>query len=208
MSHLDDNHDELASELRRRSEEVGGHPIAFDSVRRTARGIQRRRRIAGGIAAVAVLAVAVPAGMAASSTLNLGQQPARQPTSGSVTSADGSTTDPSVAEPTQSPTPSESATEPTTTDPTPDSSENSSPPADPNLEKTVDLTAAGAVRGVDPAIAYIDGPTLHVADAPPLNLGVSYYDIAPHRGGWIALGSNDDGRLTLFFLAADGTVQD
>jgi hypothetical protein len=216
MSHLDDNNDELTRELRNRSEDVGGHPIDFDSVRRTAQGIQRRRRIVGGIAAAAVLAVAVPAGMAASSSLDLGQDPAGQPTTTvSVTTPDSSATEPTATEPTatEEPTPSkplptQTASGPTQTSSQPTSSTIPTPPADPSAGKTVDLTAAGAVRGADPAIAYIDGPTLHVPDAPPLDLGVSYYDFAPHRGGWIALGSDDSGNRRLFFLDADGVVQD
>lgn len=223
MSHLDDNNDELTRELRNRSEDVGGHPIDFDSVRRTARGIQRRRRIAGGVAAAAVLAVVVPAGMAASNSLNLGQQPAGQPTTTvPVTSPYVPTTEPSGGdeptptevptaseEPTASPPqPTQTASEPTTKVTTPSDSPTASPSPDPNAGKTVELTAADAVRGAEPAIAYIDGPTLHVPDAPPLNLGASYYDIAPHKGGWVALGSDDDGNRRLFFLAADGTVQD
>ena len=210
MSHLDDNNDELTRELRDRSQDVGGHPIDFDSVRRTAQGIQRRRRIAGGIAAAAVLAVAVPAGMAASSSLNLGQEPAGQPTTTvSVTTQSSSTEPTATQEPTPSkPQPTQTASGPTQTSSQPTSSTTPTPPADPNAGKTVDLTAAGAVRGADPAIPFIDGQTLVGPGGAPVNLGASYYDIAPHRGGWVALGSDDDGNLRLFFLAADGSVQD
>lgn len=213
MSHLDDNNDELTRELRNRSEDVGGHPIDFDSVRRTARGIQRRRRIAGGVAAAAVLAVAVPAGMAASGSLNLGQgqEPAGQPTTTvSVTTPDGETSEPTA---TTEPTPSKSQPTQTSSPPTspatkPTDSASPSPSADPNAGKTVDLTAAGAVRGADPAIAYIDEQTLVLPDGATIDLGADYFEIAPHRGGWVALGSDETGRLRLFFLDADGTVQD
>lgn len=206
MSHLDDNNDELTRELRNHSEDVGGHPIDFDSVRRTARGIQRRRRIAGGVAAAAVLAVVVPAGMAASNSLDLGQQPAGQPTTTvPVTTPDSSATEPTATEePTPSkPQPTQTASGPTQTSSQPTSSTTPTPPADPNAGKTVDLTAAGAVRGADPAITYIDEQTLLLPDGESIDLGANYFEIAPHRSGWIALGSD-----RLFFLDADGTVQD
>jgi len=201
MSHLDDNNDELTRELRNRSEDVGGHPIDFDSVRRTAQGIQRRRRIVGGIAAAAVLAVAVPAGVAASNNLNLGQEPAGQPTTAvSVTTQSLST------EPTETTATQPTATEPTATEPTETTSSSASP--DPSAGKTVDLTTASAVRGADPVITYLDEQMLIVPGGAPVDLGADYFEIAPHRGGWVALGSDNNGNLRLFFLAADGMVQD
>ncbi len=209
MSHLDDNNDELTRELRNRSEDVGGHPIDFDSVRRTAQGIQRRRRIVGGIAAAAVLAVAVPAGVAASSSLNLGQEPAGQPTTTvSVTTPDSSATEPTATEPTATEEPTPSKPQPTQTSSQPTGSTIPTPPADPNAGKTVDLTATGAVRGPDPAITYLDERMLIVPGGAPVDLGADYLEIAPHRGGWVALGSDDDDNRRLFFLAADGMVQD
>ena len=56
-------HDEsrLAHDLHRRADDVGGHPVSLEDVQRSARGIRRRRRVAGGVAAVAMVAVAVPA---------------------------------------------------------------------------------------------------------------------------------------------------
>lgn len=58
MSDLDRH--ELARELRARSHDVDGHSIDLDGVTGTARRIQRRRRAAGGVVAVLVLAVGVP----------------------------------------------------------------------------------------------------------------------------------------------------
>ncbi len=48
-----DEKDLLTRELRERSSDVGGHPIGFDAVRKSARRIQRRRQVlAGAVAAV------------------------------------------------------------------------------------------------------------------------------------------------------------
>jgi hypothetical protein len=53
--------DRLARDLHRRAHDVGGNPVSLEDVRRSAQGIRRRRRLAGGLAAVAVVAIAVPA---------------------------------------------------------------------------------------------------------------------------------------------------
>ncbi|HET6627508.1 MAG TPA: hypothetical protein VFG63_14050 [Nocardioidaceae bacterium] len=62
--------DELVRELHQRSQDVGGHPIGLDAVKHSARGIRRRRRVVTGTVAAAVLAVAVPAGMAVTGGLH------------------------------------------------------------------------------------------------------------------------------------------
>jgi hypothetical protein len=59
------DHDRLAETLRGRAESLGDqHPLSLDDVRGRATGIRRRRRVVTGLAAAAVLAVAVPAGIA------------------------------------------------------------------------------------------------------------------------------------------------
>ena len=76
-----DERDLLTRELRERSQEVGGHPIGLDAVKARAGGIRRRRSIVSGVVAAAVLAVAVPAGISVTHTLNQPQfGPAQQPT--------------------------------------------------------------------------------------------------------------------------------
>lgn len=62
------DHDRLTEALRQRADrldaELGtAHPISLDDVRGRARGIRRRRAAASGLAAAAVLAVAVPVGL-------------------------------------------------------------------------------------------------------------------------------------------------
>lgn len=61
------HHDRLADALRGHADTLGDqHPLSLDDVKRRATGIRRRRRAVGGLAAAAVLGVAVPAGLAVS----------------------------------------------------------------------------------------------------------------------------------------------
>jgi hypothetical protein len=53
--------DRLSADLHRRAAEITDASATLEDVRRSAEGLRRRRRIAGGLAAVAVVAVAVPA---------------------------------------------------------------------------------------------------------------------------------------------------
>jgi hypothetical protein len=79
MSRIDER-ELLARELRARSAGVGGHPIGFDEVRRSARRIQRRRRAVSGAVAAVVLSIAVPAGLSVSSRVDSAPMPAQTPT--------------------------------------------------------------------------------------------------------------------------------
>lgn len=73
--------DALTRELQDRSHDIGGHPIGLGDVKQSARRIQRRRRIASGFVAAAVLAVAVPTSIAVSSGINnTAPGPVEQPT--------------------------------------------------------------------------------------------------------------------------------
>lgn len=74
MSNFDEK-DLLTRALRERSSDVGGHPIGLDSVRRSAKRIQRRRQIVTGAVAVAVAGVALPTGIAVTSSLTTGERP-------------------------------------------------------------------------------------------------------------------------------------
>lgn len=57
-------HERLSKELRNRADQLSGHPISFDDVKRSARKMRRQQlAVSGGIAAV-VLAIAVPVGLA------------------------------------------------------------------------------------------------------------------------------------------------
>ena len=68
--------DRLSRSLHERADDVSGAPLGLADVQRSARGIQRRRRIAGGLVAAAVVAVAVPL------ALNLTAHPGRRPPGG------------------------------------------------------------------------------------------------------------------------------
>jgi hypothetical protein len=73
-----DGRDLLSRELRDRSYDMDGHSVGLDSVKRSARRIRWRRRVAGGAVAAAVLAVAVPAGLLATG-VDRGTGPVHRP---------------------------------------------------------------------------------------------------------------------------------
>ncbi len=74
MNDLDEK-ELLTRALRERSGDVDGHPIGLDAVRRSARRIQRRRRVVSGAVAAVVLGVAIPVGLNVTE-LGRGTQPA------------------------------------------------------------------------------------------------------------------------------------
>lgn len=79
------NHDELRDALRRTADRgTGGttHPLGLEDVKGRARGIRRRRAALTGLAAAAVLAIAVPAGIVVTDQGNNGPDtgPAATPT--------------------------------------------------------------------------------------------------------------------------------
>jgi hypothetical protein len=75
------NHDPLRDALRDRADQLGdASPLSLDDVKGRARGIRRRRLAVSALAAAAVVAVAVPAGIAV--TGDLGTSPDRAPVAG------------------------------------------------------------------------------------------------------------------------------
>lgn len=78
MSDFDEK-DLLTQALRERSSDVGGHPINFDAVRRSAQKMQRRRQVVTGAVAAAVAGVALPTGLAVTSGLNTAEGPSENP---------------------------------------------------------------------------------------------------------------------------------
>ena len=171
-----DERDRLSRELRARSEAMGGHPIGMDQVRRTARRIVWRRRIATGAVAAAVLAVAVPAGMAATGGVDRGIGPVGHPTRSVTHTAPSPTPSPSPS-PTPSPTPAPTPTWPA---------------------GAIPLTTAGLAQGAAPTIVYLQGATLHNGDVSE-QLPAAYSEIAPNQGGWVAL-SKHNGEYSLVQL--------
>ena len=177
---MNDERERLSRELKARSQDVGGHPIGLDQVRQRARGIVWRRRIATGAVAAAVLAVAVPAGLAATGGTDRGIGPVGPP-SPTVTNA--------------APSPS----------PSPDQSPTPSPSPSPTFPAgAVPLTAAGAARGADPGIIYLDGSVLHNGSMTE-QLPAAYRDIAVYHGGWLAL-DQQNGDTSVVQLDQDNHV--
>lgn len=144
---MNGHHDDrglLTTTLRDRAGDMAGSHVGLDEVKGRARGIRRRRRTVGGVAAAAVvLAIGIPVGLDVSSS-DRGQRPlpADQPT--------------------------------LTEDPTRQ--------AEP--EGPVEIDAARARRGEDPAIAYLTGTTLHRTGRPDLELPQQYSFVAPFGDGW------------------------
>ena len=60
---MSDN-ERLSRELRNRADNLGGHPISFDDVKRSANKMKWQQRAAAGAVAAVVLAIAVPVGFA------------------------------------------------------------------------------------------------------------------------------------------------
>lgn len=76
--------DQVHDALARRVEPLHHAPLALDDVRRRARGIQRRRRAVAGAAVAAVLAIAVPVGLALDGPARRSEQPPVDRTPGVV----------------------------------------------------------------------------------------------------------------------------
>jgi hypothetical protein len=91
------SHDEdrLTRGLRDRAGDVSGAPVGLDEVKRTARGLRRRRRITSGLVAAAVVAIVVPVGLNAAGSTN-----AHRPVAPATTSPSGTPTRAGTPEPT------------------------------------------------------------------------------------------------------------
>jgi hypothetical protein len=97
MNDLDEFDDrELTRVFTERADGLGPGPLSFDDVRGTATSIRRRRRVAGGLAVAAAIAVVVPTAMIASKGSN---------TDGPLPPATGPTTVSDTANPTPTSTP-------------------------------------------------------------------------------------------------------
>lgn len=74
-----DEKDQLTRELHNRSHDIDWDAIGFESIKHSARKIQRRRRIVSGAVAAAVLAVAVPTALAVTNGINRSGDPVDGP---------------------------------------------------------------------------------------------------------------------------------
>lgn len=174
--------DLLVRELRDRSRNVGGHPLAFDDVRSAARRIRWRRRAVAGAVAAVVVAVAVPVGLGAAGTLTAGNPPIATRTS-------------------SPPSPSASPSLATTPSPTVTSPKQPTQPAG-----TIPLTTVGIPKGAPPAIGYLQGRTLFRPDGGTDELG-EYLSVTPYHGGWLATGPTH-GEMSVVTIDAQGKVVD
>ena len=186
------DHDDLGRALRDHAETIGAgeHPISFDDVRGRAHGIRRRRMAATGLAAAAVLAVAIPTGMVV---------------------ANRATTQPDLP-PAGSPTPQ------LTTPPDPSTSPNATD--DPgNDTKVVVLDNNTDTRSTKPGIAYlVDGGllvgtadgnvTLRMPDGDEASATRHYDAIARAGDAWLALWRDDQGRSFVDLVERGGIVVD
>jgi hypothetical protein len=173
--------DKLSQSLHEHASRVGSDaPIGFDEVRRSARRIQRRRRAVAGLAAAAVVAVAVPLGLGVSGLTDS----APPPVAGSPTVAPSTSSTPSSVPS----TPPTTAAEPTTRQ----------------------LTTKDAGRSYPPKVAWLEGRTLHRADGSTTTLPRAYDDVVAFHGGWLGVrqgGPNEPG-LMIDTVDAGGTVVD
>ena len=87
--------DRLTRGLQDRAGDVSGAPVGLDEVKRTARGIRRRRRITSGVVAAAVVAIVVPVGLNAAGSTNADRPVAPATTSPSGTPTRAGTPEPS-----------------------------------------------------------------------------------------------------------------
>ena len=87
--------DRLTRGLQDRAGDVSGAPVGLDEVKRTARGIRRRRRITSGLVAAAVVAIVVPVGLNAAGSTNADRPVAPATTSPSGTPTRAGTPEPS-----------------------------------------------------------------------------------------------------------------
>ena len=150
-------------------------------MQRSARGIQRRRRVAGGLVTAVVLAIAVPVALNVTGTPDAGRPVA-----------------PATTSPSGTPTPSVTPT-PTTAG-TPDPS-----PSLPQPGGVTPLTVASAKNGPPAAISYLRGSTLVAPGAAPVDLPAAYDTVAPYRGGWLAV-QRKQGRAYVVHIDASGQV--
>ncbi len=175
------SHDDLGRALRDRADSIGAgeHPLSLDDVKGRARGIRRRRIAVTGLAAAAVLAVAVPAG---------------------VLVADRATTQPEVP-PVTSPSPD------ATTSPSPTAAPGVKVVTlDNNIEAHtgrpgIDYLLHGDV--VSPrdgafAIGYPNGQR-------PQH---EYVGLARTTEAWLALWSDDRARMSIDFIKRGGIIYD
>jgi hypothetical protein len=174
--------DVLARALRGQVDGMTQAPLTFEAITGRAGIIRRRRRaaVAGGVAA-AVAAIAIPTAILSGGGLARSDEP-------------------QIA--TNSPT--DSPTESVTPTPAPTATE-SAPPV--NALTPFDL--AGIPTGAGPALAYVDGRTLHRAGGSTVRLPAPVWSLARAGDRYLALAATGtDAYSPVLLIGSDGAVAD
>ena len=190
---MSDHHD-LGRALRERADTMNGdeHPLSLADVKGRARGIRRRRVAVSGLAAAAVIAVAVPAGLVV---------------------ADHTTSQSDLPPAATTPSPDSSASPDPTDSPTDGPSEDASPDV-----RTVTLDNDVTARSGGPGVDYLihgdvvspdsGATTIRLPNGDPA-AQTRPYDVFARAGDtWLALWRDDQGRSFVDFVKRDGTVFD
>jgi hypothetical protein len=197
--------DELRRSLNSHADGVPRRPDLTEGAITRARGIRRRRQVAGVAAAAALVAIAVPIGLRVGDVMS-GQEPIAPATT-------GPTPGPTETVPTPTPdgtvptTPEQNPpTTPTDTDGTPQTDGATNGPDD-SVEVTLDLQELP--QGEAPAVPYLDGSTV-VAYGNSIEVSGAVDGIAPVSDGVYVAAPWDaaTGGWALTRYAADGSTQD
>jgi hypothetical protein len=177
--------EQLSRELRSRADDVDGHPIALDAVKRRAHRMKWQRRAATGTL-VAAFAVAIPAGIVVVSE-NTGGGRSDLATPPTTSDSSGPATD--------SPTPS------STTDTA------STQPSD-GVKKVV-LTADIERHGGEPQIVTSFDDTIIDINGNAVPIGEMWTEVVRNGetpgSAWMGLAWDNDGNTVLKFASADGS---
>jgi hypothetical protein len=175
--------DPLTEALRRRASDLDHpSPLTLDDVKGRARGIRRRRMAVSGLAAAAVVAVAVPTGIAVS--------------------------DRATALPDNGPAASPSVSPSIGTSRTPDGTPTPDPAPDGEGPLEVALTANVEGHGGEPQVPYIFDGVINRADGSTAEVHADYTDLAALGDGWAAVRRDDQGNAFVDLLQPDGSVID
>jgi hypothetical protein len=181
------DHDDLGRALRDRAETIGPgeHPISFDDVKGRAHGIRRRRMAATGLAAAAVLAVAIPTGMVVAdrATTRSDLPPAGTPT------------------PQQTTSPSPSGTDESGDDTKVVTLDNNTDVVSPR--PTIDYLVDGSIVSTREGVTELGLP-----NGDPASASRHYDSIARAGDAWLAHWRDEQGRSFVDFVKRGGIVFD
>ena len=193
MSTHDDG-ERLARGLHDEADRFGADaPIGLDAVKRTARGVQRRRRVVTGLAALAVAAVVVPTALAVGGGIDRADQPAPATTSPSPSSSPSA-----VALPSEAPS-SPAAPSPSTADPSP-----SSPTPTSSGVRTVRLRADTEQHGGEPQISYVLQRQIVKPDGSTVPIDGDLAQVEGFGTGWVGRSTDDQGNSDVIFFDSAG----